>query len=450
MAEEVILPSLGQTTNELTIIEWFKKDGDIVKKGDVLLEVETDKAVVPVEAYVEGILKDIRHFEGDLVEVGSVLALIMTVEEASGSEKAIAVQQGAGQDAGQNVDQKTDQNADSISGHDSGKSSAPIILSYMSKAASSPMSEAAGDYILSSPLAKQMAREQAIDLREVQGSGRDGVIKANDVADYVQNRQGQKNQQNVLNQSQTSKPFAPTSDSNGSAIGTGAKTKLSKMRKTIAERLTLSKQTIPHFYLTVHIDVSDLVRLREDLKQQNVDVSYNSFLFRASALALFKFPTINSSLIDDCIVTHPEVHIGLAVEVEDGLRVPVIRSVGQKMVWELTGILKETAERVKEGRLSAAESSGGTFTISSLGGFGIDEFSAIINPPEAAILAVGRISKRVFVYGDEVKSGMGLSLTLSVDHRVVDGAMAGRFLNEIRELLEHPHRLLVPSNLNLS
>ncbi len=461
MAEEVILPSLGQTTNELTIIEWFKKDGDTVKKGDVLLEVETDKAVVPVEAYVEGILKDIRYFEGELVEVGSVLALIMTGEEAaslsksSDNGKANATQQGAGQNVGQNVDP--------TSSDGSGLSSAPHTPSNGSIAASSPMSEAAGDYILSSPLAKQMAREQAVDLRDVQVSGQDGVIKANDVEVNVQNRQNQQkllnqnqnhiqsqNQNDIQNHNQTSKPSALTSMSNGFTLGTGTKTKLSKMRKTIAERLTLSKQTVPHFYLTVHIDVSDLVRLREDLKQQNVDVSYNSFLFRASALALFKFPAVNSSLIDDCIVTHSEVHIGLAVEVEDGLRVPVIRSVGQKTVWELSGMLKETAERAKQGRLSAAESSGGTFTISSLGGFGIDEFSAIINPPEAAILAVGRISKKAFVYGDEVKSGMGLSLTLSVDHRVVDGALAGRFLNEIRELLEHPHRLLVPSNLNLS
>lgn len=420
MAEEVILPSLGQTTNELTIISWFKKDGDTVQKGDVLLEVETDKAVVPVEAFVEGILKDIRYYEGDLVEVGSVLALIMSAEEASAmgktsdNVKASTIKQDAGAASTPSSTLQAKQKPVS------GRSDLAATLA--------GLAGAAGDYILASPLAKQMAREQDVDLHAVQGSGRDGVIKADDVAAFVQN--------------QIAKPMSSISTSIGS------KTKLTKMRKTIADRLSYSKQTIPHFYVTVHVDVSDMVRLREDLKHQmGVDVSYNSFLFRASALALGKFPEVNSSLVDDYIITHPDVHIGLAVEVEDGLRVPVIRGVGQKTVWELTGMLKETADRARQGRLSAAESSGGTFTISSLGTFGIDEFSAIVNPPEAAILAVGRISKRAFVYGDEVRSGMGLTLTLSVDHRIIDGAVAGRFLNTVREELEHPHRLLVPSDI---
>lgn len=426
MAEEVILPSLGQTTNELKIASWVKLEGDPVAKGDVLLEVETDKAIVEVEAYASGILKGISFVEGDTVMVGTILAWIANESEAA---DFVPPNQAAQAMAAQAELMPVPQ-----------APTAAIPGAQIPVAAAAAVAAVAGTArrTLITPLARRLAEPHGLDIASIPATGAGGVIKKRDVEAHLAQR------------GSATTGFSEPACCVPAAAGTQQqaeekRTVLSKMRKTIGDRLLESKSKIPHFYVVSHIDATKLVELRKQLKPlRGRDVSYNSMIVRAICVALRKYPALNASLDGNEIVEHGGIHMGLAVEVPDGLRVPVIRHADHLDLWALTDALKDVAERAKENRLSTVDISGGTFTVSSLGMFGVDEFQAIVNPPEAGIIAIGKIAEKAFVKNGEVVAGMGVTLSLSADHRIVDGAIAGRFMQAVREELEEPLKLLAP------
>lgn len=434
MAEEVILPSLGQTTNELTIFAWAKKDGDEVTKGDVLLEVETDKAIVEVEAYASGILKGISYSEGDRVLVGTVLAWIVQAEEAAGFSPPLVAEGQALQQIGQ---------APPSARSPADRADAAAIAPASPSSPASPGSQR----VRITPLAKCMAEQHGLPIAALASTGNGGVIKQRDVEACLAQQQAPGRAVGLA--ASCPAPGAAVVSTVSAASGdmrrNDKRIPLSSMRRTIGERLAASKSAIPHFYVTSHIDATKLCELREQLKPLlGRDVSYNSMIIRAAVAALRQYPAINASLQGNEIVEHGGIHIGLAVEVEDGLRVPVVRHADSLDLWALTDALRDVAQRAKENRLSVEEITGGTFTVSSLGMFGVDEFQAIVNPPEAAILAIGRISDQALVREGQLVAGKGITLSLSADHRIVDGAMAGRFMLALREQLEQPLKLLTP------
>jgi len=392
----VILPSLGQTTSELTIIRWLKQEGDPVREGDTLLEVQTDKAIVELPATTSGILQGILFEEGALVEAGTVLAKIISPDNP---EVAFT----------------------------SGPIPAPIqavpINQSLPPAQPEHAANARARALKATPLARATARAQNIDLALIRGSGPGGTIKRADVLQWT-----------------ASPPIRlPQTTS------VVHRRKLSSMRQTIARRMLASKQSIPHYYVTLHVDVTALVDLRAELERDIEQApSLTSFLLGASAKALRAFPDVNAAIEGDDYLLYDEVNIGVAVEVPDGLLVPVVHHADRLDLFQLTTTLKDLAQRTRQGRLTSAELSAAHFTISNMGMFGVDEFSAIINPPEAAILAVGRIRPAWLPKGNIPVLGSNLTLTLSVDHRIVDGAVAARFLRAIADELEHPYRLLLP------
>lgn len=386
----VILPSLGQTTTELEILRWFKGEGDAVREGDILLEVQTDKAVVELPATADGVLRGIAFQAGAVVEAGTILAQIVGQDETTPAPLPMPAPLRP-------------------------KATAPIL-------APTPPPSAAphAQTLRASPLARAVAREHNIDLTALRGTGTNGMIKREDVLRAVAARR------------------TPT----GRAVETGYRP-LSPMRKAIARRMTESKQTIPHYYVTIRANVTALVALRAALKRDlETAPSISAFLVAALARALAAFPDLNASIEGDNYILHSELNIGIAVQVPEGLLVPVLRGAGAYGLFQLDAALDDLITRARTGHLTASESGGGRFTISNMGMFGVDEFSAIINPPEAAILAVGRIRPAQIFDGATFVPGSEMSLTLSVDHRIVDGALAAQFLRTLADELEHPYRLL--------
>lgn len=396
----VILPSLGQTTTELEILRWFKNEGDAVRAGDILLEVQTDKAVVELPATADGVLRDIRHQAGAVVEVGTVLAQIVSAGEIAEPTPPPALSPAV---------------ALSVA---PARSVAPAQ-------APSPATRTGPRVIPATPLARAVAREKKIDLATLVGTGMSGLIKRADVL-----------------QAAAANPAV-------SSAAAPDRHPLSPMRRTIARRMLESKQTIPHYYMTIHANVTALVALRAALKNDVGDApSLNAFLLVALARTLGAFPAMNASFESDSIVEYAEIHIGIAVQVPGGLLVPVLRDADRRDLFQLDSAFDGLVERARTGTLSAPESGGAHFTLSNLGQFGVDEFSAIINPGQAAILAVGRIRHTQIFDGAAFVAGHELSLTLSVDHRIVDGAIAAQFLRALVDELEHPYSMWAKRDKN--
>jgi pyruvate dehydrogenase E2 component (dihydrolipoamide acetyltransferase) len=387
----VILPSLGQTTTELEILRWFKQEGDAVREGEILLEVQTDKAVVELPATADGVLRNIAYQAGAMVEAGTVLAQIVVADAAVKSAPPPA---------------------DSVT-----PASSPTLSESTTPQARVAALVNPPRTLQATPLARSIAREQNIDLTTVQGTGASGMIKRADVLEAVSAQPARAESSN-----ETRRPLSP-------------------MRRAIARRMTESKQTIPHYYVTIHANVTALVQLRAALKRDLESApSVNAFLLAAAAKALRAFPDMNASLDGDNHIVHDDINIGVAVQVPNGLLVPVLRNVDQFDLFRLDTALDNLIGRARAGRLTAGESSGAHFTISNMGMFGVDEFSAIINPPEAAILAVGRIRPAHVFEGASLVPGSEVSLTLTVDHRIIDGALAAQFLRALADELEHPLR----------
>ncbi|MFZ1749529.1 MAG: pyruvate dehydrogenase complex dihydrolipoamide acetyltransferase [Saprospiraceae bacterium] len=420
MAEIIKMPRLSDTMEEGNIVQWLKKEGDPVKAGDILAEVETDKATMELESFFDGYLLHIS-VPGGPVAVDGIIAIIGQKDEAYKhllDEKAAAPTAPAPQ-APESKEQVIEKKPETV---------APAPIEKISVIAE----QGDSGRLKASPLAKSIALEAGIELSHIQGSGDHGRIVKKDIENYKSNP--------PVSAPKETKPAniqAQTAFNYGDVP-------VSQMRKAIARRLGESKFTAPHFYLTVEINMDNAVVARTGINESApVKISFNDFVVKGCASALRKHPAINSSWFGDKITYHRDINIGVAVAVEDGLLVPVINQADLKSMSMINQEVKELAGKAKTKKLSPQEMQGNTFTISNLGMFDIEEFTAIINPPDACILAVGSIIKKPIVKNDEIAIGNMMKVTLSCDHRVVDGATAAQFLQTLKAMLENPVLMLV-------
>jgi len=425
---------------EGTIAAWLKKVGDKVKAGDVLAEVETDKATMELENYEDGTLLYTGPKEGEAVAVDGVLAII---GEEGADIQALLGGQGDGAAAP----------TPAAAPEAAASAAAPV-------AASAPQAEASTGRLIASPLAKSIAKDKGLDLRQIKGSGENGRIIARDLdnaqpqaaapaaAPAAASAPNEYIQAGLPEQPAASQGAAPAkpaaAPAPAAAEGTYTDTPVSSMRKVIARRLSESLFTAPHFYLTMEILMDKAMETRVKLNELSpVKLSFNDMVLKASAVALKQHPVINSSWLGDKIRQNKQINIGVAVAVDEGLLVPVIRNADGKGMAQIATEVKELAGKAKSKKLQPAEWEGSTFTISNLGMFGIDEFTAIINEPNACILAVGGIKQTAVVKDGQLAIGNIMKVTLSCDHRVVDGATGAAFLQTVKALLEDPMRMLI-------
>jgi pyruvate dehydrogenase E2 component (dihydrolipoamide acetyltransferase) len=506
MSTEITMPKLSDTMEEGKILRWLKHAGDQVHHGEPIAEVETDKADMVMESFDDGLLDEIKVREGETAKVGAVIATLRGAAEASGSSaerglRALAesrpVQQELSQANGDTVatiestptdseepglsatetqqgrvapirqlrrrptpskDKEAEQGAETsqmpeteASSEDNSadraprfhpamgtlQSAAPTAIAVaptrpISVAEAEPReSSAAGDGKLrASPLARRAAEEAGVDLSHVRGTGPEGRITKRDIDNFLREQQLFKFRRLI----------APREGLPGS------REELSKMRKTIAHRMAQSKREIPHFYVTIEIDMEEAVKLKNSLEATELfeeDITYNDIIIKATALALSRYTRMNASFEDDGVVIYPNINVGMAVAVEDGLIVPVIHQCEQKTLPEISRAAHRLVAKAAHGGFSGEDLSGATFTISNMGMLGVEHFAAVIVPPQAAILAVSAVKDKPVVRNGQVVVGKTMMLTVACDHRVIDGVVGARFLNEIKRFLENPASLLV-------
>jgi pyruvate dehydrogenase E2 component (dihydrolipoamide acetyltransferase) len=434
MAEVIRMPRLSDTMEEGVIVGWLKKVGDAIEVGDVLAEVETDKATMELESFQDGVLLYIGVKEGP-VPVNGVLAVIG--QEGEDYKAALAADKAG---ANSSSAPATSEKEPAPKGETKTAPAAEASAVLATTAASGPTSDSR---IKASPLAKSIAQSSGVNLSAVAGSGDNGRIIKKDVEAYLAKgpvaipANGQKAATAPANEAASVEAFTFAQDRANQDFT------VSQMRKAIARRLGESKFSAPHFYLTIEIDMDNAMAARTSLNEvAPVKISYNDLVIKASAAALKKHPAINSSWLGDTIRQNGNINIGVAVAVPDGLLVPVIRYADMKSLSQINVEVKAKADKAKAKKLQPEEMQGNTFTISNLGMFGIDEFTAIINPPDACILAVGGIAQKPVVKNGNIVAGNIMKVTLSCDHRVVDGATGAQFLQTLKGLLEDPIRLL--------
>lgn len=419
-ATVIRMPLLSDTMTEGKIVAWNKKVGDTVKSDDVLAEVETDKATMEVIGYADGTLLHIGVPEGEVAKVNGIIAIVG--KKGTNVDAILAAEQ---------------------SGGAAPKAAAPAGETSAAPAASAPAAEAApaanGDgRVKASPLAKKLAEEKGIDIRQVTGSGDGGRIVKKDVDSFVPSKAAPAAAPAAGAPAPQVAAFAPAGQESHTD------TPVSQMRKAIARRLGESKFQAPHFYLTMEINMDKAMEAREAInKVSPVKVSFNDMVIKACAMALRQHPDVNSSWLGDTIRHNHHIHIGSAVAVDEGLIVPVIRFADQKSFSQIAAETKVLNDKAKNKKLQPQDYSGNTFTVSNLGMMGIEEFTAIINPPDSAILAVGAIKETVIVKNGEFKATNVMKVTMSCDHRTVDGAVGSRFLVTLKGFLENPVTMFV-------
>jgi pyruvate dehydrogenase E2 component (dihydrolipoamide acetyltransferase) len=419
----VTMPKMSDTMQEGTISAWLKKVGDVVKSGEIIAEVETDKATMELESYEDGVLLYIGVEAGGSVPVDGVIAVIG--EKGADYQSLLAAHQG-GASIAVSVEVASPAAPVAVAAPAPAVAQAPV-------AAAVP-SSTGNERVKASPLAKKIASETGVDIRQVAGTGEGGRIVKRDIESFVP-------------AAATASPQAVSSQA-GIAPALGQESfreeKVSQMRKTIAKRLAESKYSAPHFYLTMEINMDKAIEARKSMNEfGTAKISFNDLVIKASAAALRQNPKVNSSWLGDKIRYNDHIHIGMAVAVEEGLLVPVIRFADQLSLSQISNQAKSLGQKAKNKELQPKDWEGNTFTISNLGMFGIDEFTAIINPPDACILAVGGIKETVIVKDGQMKIGNVMKVTLSCDHRVVDGAVGSAFLLSLKGLLEDPVRILI-------
>ncbi len=440
MAEVIRMPRMSDTMEEGNIIGWLKEEGEEVESGDTLAEVETDKATMELDSYFDGVLLHIAVKEGP-VPIDGVIAVIG--QEGEDWKAALEAAGDAGGGNGEAAQEEAPQKEEAKEE----KQTADVSSS----------ADESGKRVKASPLARSMAKESGIDLSGLSGSGDGGRIVKKDIEAFLEDQKAAPAPAPAVPQApQQEKAAAPApvpAKEEGPAVvpfsfsggGDNYEDKpVSQMRKVIARRLSESKFTAPHFYLTVEINMDKAIKIRKRVNEvAPTKISFNDFVLKAAAAALRQHPAINASWMEDKIRYNKDVNIGVAVAIEDGLMVPVIRYADMKTLSQINTEVKEMAGRAKSRKLQPEEMQGNTFTISNLGMFGIEEFTAIINPPEACIMAVGGIIQKPIVKNGEIVPGNMMKVTMSCDHRVVDGATGAQFLNTFKEILEDPIRLMV-------
>jgi pyruvate dehydrogenase E2 component (dihydrolipoamide acetyltransferase) len=409
MAETITMPKLGFDMQEGTLIRWVRTEGESINKGDILAEIETDKATVEVESSASGTVRKLLVDQGAIVPIGAPIAIVGEKDEkidVPAVEKAAAA----------------------TSPPTAGATAAPSMPSSLAGAASAAMPEAAIGK--ASPLARRIAREANIDLARVQGTGPGGRIVRKDIEGALAGGL---------------QPAAPGTASVPTVTDIVARedteVPLSKLRQAIARRMTDSKTSVPHFYVTHEYRMDSLLDLREqanNVMQGDEKLSVNDFVIKAAALCLREFPNLNSAFQGDRILRRGAINIGVAVAIDGGLLTVVCKNADQKSVRQIAAVMKAMAARARAGKVHPGDIEGSTFTVSNLGMFDVDNFVAIINPPESAILAVGSARNVAVVEKDEVRAGWRMKATLAVDHRVSDGAEAARFMQALSKYLETP------------
>jgi pyruvate dehydrogenase E2 component (dihydrolipoamide acetyltransferase) len=456
---EIQMPKLSDTMTEGTLVAWKKKKGDQVSAGEVLAEIETDKATMEWESPEDGTLTEIYVEEGGKVNVGDKIAFIggegeeapkeedKQKEKEEKSEKPKGKEEDKKQEEKPEAEEEEKEEEKPKKAEKQKKEDKPKAEEKEEKKAEAPKAEKKAEAekpapriekgeearVKASPVARRIAAELGVDLSSVKGTGPEGRVTETDVRSAAKSKQA-----------------APSAKVPAAVkAGESARIQLSGMRKIIAQRLVESLGPVPHFYLEIDIDASPLMEAREELKSagegaDTAKITVNDFVLKAAVQAAVKVPRVNASFDSDAIVQYADIDLGIAVAIEDGLLTPVIRAAQNKSLREISELAKDLAHRARNKRMKPEEFQGGTFTVSNLGGMGIDSFSAVINPPQGFILAVGRITKVPVVDDcDRIIVGHRMSLTMSCDHRVIDGALGAEYLKELRHLLENPALLLV-------
>ena len=414
MAEVINMPRLSDTMEEGTLAKWFKKVGDTVKEGEILAEIETDKATMEFESFYDGVLLHIGIDEGSTAPVDSIIAII-------GSK---------GEDISKIINNDTpalkEEPTPVVKEEPTPvvkEEPTPVVKEEVKADSTISISN---DRILISPLAKKLANEKGIDISAIKGSGDNGRIIKRDIDSFKPS-----------NYSQFTQPRPHLKESS-------YETQNSSMRKAIAKRLADSKFSAPHYYLNIELEMDNIISFRKQFIQtQNIKISFNDIIAKAVSLSLAKHPKVNSRWYDDKIIYNEHVHLGVAVAVDDGLIVPVVKFSNSKDLPQINSEIKDFAERAKNKKLTPSEIEGSTFTISNLGMFGIESFTSIINQPNSAILSIGAIVQKPIVKNNEVVVGNTMKLTLACDHRTVDGATGSLFLKTLKEYIENPVSILI-------
>jgi pyruvate dehydrogenase E2 component (dihydrolipoamide acetyltransferase) len=430
---EIIMPKMGDAMTEGKVVRWYKKAGDAVKKGEPVLEIETDKVNLDLEAEQDGTLGDVAAEAGKMVEVGGVLATILGAGEKPAPQRRDAAEP-AGGDAGapsrRAIDKKDSIKRSTGEYGEAIDMKAPRVDRTAVASTAAPATPDNGGRRRSSPLARKMARELGVSIENVQGSGPGGRIVASDIKNFKPAA--------AAPQKAKAPSLPPVQQLETKEIP------LTAMRRTIAKRLAESTGPIPHFYLTAEYDVTNLLSLREQINEiEGIKTSVNDFIVRAAALALRHHPNVNASWGDEAITQHGEIHIGIAVSTPEGLITPVVRNADEKSVTDISNEVRSLADKAKNRKLTPNDYQGSTFTISNLGAWGIEQFTAIINPPNVAILAIGAASAQPVVIERQVVIRDRMKVTMSCDHRVVDGALGAEYLRTLRSYIEQPVRLVL-------
>lgn len=423
MAIKIEMPKLSDTMEEGVIASWNVQEGDDVEAGDIIAEVETDKATMEVEAFDAGKVLKIMVNEGDAVPLGGLIAVL-----GEEGEDISDILEGAGDAGSSSSEAEEEKEEESDSDTDSSEEESA------SKEEETKKSGSGDGRIKASPLARKMAEDKGIDLAKVDGSGPEGRVVKKDIENYKEESGG------------LTKPGADKAAASEQSFRKleSKEVKVSQMRKTIARRLSESKFSNPHFYETIDIDMKAAVAARASINDANdVKISFNDIVVKACAIALTRHQAVNSSWHGDVIKEHGDVNIAVAVAIDEGLMTPVLNHADQKGLAQISAETRELAGLARDRKLQPEQMEGSTFTISNLGMFGIEEFTAIINPPNACILAVGAIRDVPVVENGEVVPGKRMKVTLSSDHRIVDGAKAAAFLNTVKQLLENPLAMLL-------
>jgi len=451
---EVTMPRLSDTMEEGTISSWLKHPGDQVRKGDVIAQIETDKATMDLTAFEAGTLQEILAPEGSTVAIGKPVARIGSGAASSAPAQAPpssgktpptpapaeAAPPAAAETGSQQPQTREARENVAESPEPTASPSAPTAVER--QAVSAP---AADGKVRASPMARHMAAEHGLDLARINGSGPQGRVIRADVEAALS---APPREAVAAPPGEMATAAAPPTPQAPPAPGADdERVPLSQMRRTIARRMAESTRTIPHFFLTTVVDATEMGILRKQINEQaaeaGIKVTFNDMVVKGVALAIRKVPEVNVSFAEDSLIVHKRVHIGVAVATDRGLIVPVLRDVDQKSLGQIAHETRDLAERANAGKLQPPDYSGGTFTVSNLGMFGVEQFNAVINPPECAILAVGAIVREPAERAGEIVLRDRMKLTLSVDHRALDGAIGARYLQALKALLEKPMLLLV-------
>jgi len=448
MADAITMPKLSDTMEVGVLASWQVEVGDTISAGDILCEIETDKATMEYESPFDGTILWKTGEAGDTLDIGALIAVLGKADEDP--QPVVKAHQGSGS-AGQASEAPEQKEETTSGGSGNPKAAEPVAVASASSSTGSSTGSTASQAedegrIKASPLAKKMAHEHGVPLKSLSGSGDNGRIVRRDIEAYLENGNGA-----AAVPQPAAQPVGGVihSPSTGSSTGSGSQPddytdlKVSSMRRVIAKRLSESKFSAPEFYLTVSIDMARAAQFREQLKAEDVKVSFNDLVIKAAALALRKHPNVNATWLGDTIRQYNFVNIGVAVAVEEGLVVPVVRNADHKGLQDISGEVRDMAGRARDKKLTPDEMQGNTFSISNLGMFGIEEFTAIINPPDSCILAVGGINEVPVVENGALTIGKRMKVTLSCDHRVVDGATGAQFLQTFKYLLENPMRMLL-------